>query len=324
MPITIPDLQAITNGSNNFDAQAIVDNVDIAALAGMGNGNGVITGCQVTAQSSPNMTVQVSSGWVLVNGSYVQVSSVSSLTIAAADTDDRRDIISVNSSGTVSVTKGTDCGTGGWIRTSAATALGPIKPSIPSNSVILAEVYVEGSAGTATTSVANINIIDKTTVVCAMPGTLLKRVQYAPSTATTYTVVAVATGLTALDTTNLVVTFIAPASGTVRVNLQGLVKGSVAAKSCAFGLVTTTGSPGTLVSGSVIGLASISSATPADYGQSSQVAQIITGLSAGTSYTWYFAASCTTATDTTIVAQGVTAVTTMPTGAPALIEVYAA
>ena len=133
-----------------------------------------------------------------------------------------------------------------------------------------------------------------------------------------------ATGLTALDTTHLVVTFIAPPSGAVKVLVQGLCKGSVAAKSIGIGLVNTTSSPGTLVPGSVIGLGYESVATPADLGTVMNMVQIVTGLTPGTSYTWYFAAMCTTATDSTIVAQGGTSVTTMPTGAPAIMEVWAA
>jgi hypothetical protein len=316
MPLTIPDIQNVTNGSNGFDAQAITDFTDISALAGTDSGNGVISGCQVTAQSSANMTVQVAAGNVLINGAVVTVAGVSSLTISAADATDRRDIVTVNSSGTVSVTKGTDCGTAGWTRTS--TGLGPIKPSIPSNSALLAEVFV----GSSTSAINTINIVDKTNILLAVPGQLLARAFNAPSTATTYSPVVVTTGLTALDTTNLKVTFVGPPSGEVEVQLSGYVSSTTADKELYFGVVSSTASPGTLVGvlARVYGTPSVVTDTP---GCTVLMSQLIS-VTPGTSYTWYFAAATTTAAEPTIIAQGGAAVTTAATGAPAFIKVYAA
>lgn len=157
MALTIPNIES----SPTFDGQSAPDATDFAALQGTDDGNGVITGCQVSAQSSPNMTVQVAAGTVLVNGQSVAVSAVSSLTISAASTYDRKDIVVVNSSGTVSVTEGTPCTTAGWTRNSGT--LPPVKPAIPSNSVLLGEVYVAST----TTSIASGNIIDKTTLTIA-------------------------------------------------------------------------------------------------------------------------------------------------------------
>lgn len=154
-------------------------------------------------------------------------------------------------------------------------------------------------------------------------GSMLGRTQYAPSTAHTYSPVAAATGLTALDSTNLAVTFKVPASGSVLVRLTGWVTGpAAAATSTIFGVTSTTASPGTVVG--VTALAGVSpTATAADNGDLSVATILVTGLTATASLTWYFAASFS-GTQSSIVAQGATAATTVPTGAPAVIEVWAA
>lgn len=160
MTLTIPTLES----SPTFDGQTVIDGTDIAALVAAESATGVLTGCGVTAQSSPNMTVQVAAGNVVINGVTVPVTAVSSLTIGAASTYDRRDIVVVNSSGTVSITAGTPCATAAWSRT--VNALPPVKPAIPSNSTILAEIYVAAS----TTSIATTNIVDKTCILVIVNG----------------------------------------------------------------------------------------------------------------------------------------------------------
>lgn len=159
MALLVPNIEA----SPTFDAQAIPDATDLAAqiAATAPVETGVVSGCAVSPQSSPNMTVKVAAGTIIVNGTQVAVTAVSSLSIAAADATDRRDIVVVNNAGTVSVVTGTDCGTAGWSRTTPnplTTNPPPVKPSIPANSVMLAEVYVASS----TTSIAAGNLIDKT------------------------------------------------------------------------------------------------------------------------------------------------------------------
>ena len=184
MTWTIPNIQSITNGSNGFDAQTIPDFLTDDAIPNAGDqGTGVLNGCGVTPQGSPNMTVQVAAGNVVINGLVVPVASVGSLSISAADATDRKDIVVVNNAGTVSVTNGTDCGTAGWIRTS--TNLGPVKAAIPANSVVLAEIYIEGSGATATTAVAAINIVDKTYIVNGPTGAIMTASQTVHSTAPT-------------------------------------------------------------------------------------------------------------------------------------------
>ncbi len=154
-------------------------------------------------------------------------------------------------------------------------------------------------------------------------GGMLARTQYAPATAQTYNLVAAATGLTALDTTNLAVTFKAPTSGAVLVRLTAFSQGGAAAgTSIVFGVVSTSSSPGTVVG--VTELANLTpTATAADNGEIGVCTQIVSGLTAATSYTWYFAGMYS-GTASKVVAHGSTSATAVPTGAPAVIEVWAA
>jgi hypothetical protein len=159
-------------------------------------------------------------------------------------------------------------------------------------------------------------------------GGMLARVTYAPATVDTATPIVSSTGLTSLNFTtgaDQPFTFIAPASGSVLVNVSCFIKGgAAAASSTVLGLVSTahTTSPGTVVG--VAGLASLTpTATAADNGQYCTMKQIITGLTAAQSYTWYPAAMYS-GTATSILAQGTTSQTTVPTGAPLVVEVWTA
>jgi len=133
---------------NHADAdspfQAEPDSVDFDILAAGYSGSGVISGCAVTAQGTPNMTVAVASGVVSVAGVRASVTGANS-TIGTADgTDPRFDMITVNSSGTIATTAGT-------------AAAVPELPSIPSNSVVLALIFVPASD----TTIATVQITDK-------------------------------------------------------------------------------------------------------------------------------------------------------------------
>lgn len=124
MAFSLPDLSEAA-----FPHQAKFYQTDIDILVAGMAGTGVISGCAVTAQGSPNMTVAVAAGTVSVAGTQVAVTS-GNVTITAADaTNPRFDIVVVNSSGTKSATAGTP-------------AASPLVPDIPANSVVLATVYV--------------------------------------------------------------------------------------------------------------------------------------------------------------------------------------
>lgn len=121
---------------------------DINALvAGIG-GDGVASGCAVTAQSTPDMTVAVASGKATIGGTQVTVAS-GNVTITTADaTNPRIDLIVVSNTGTKSATAGT-------------AAANPKAPDIPASSILLAMVYVPASQ----TSITSGLIIDKRTVL---------------------------------------------------------------------------------------------------------------------------------------------------------------
>ena len=173
MPFTIPNIEA----SPTFDGQAVPDFTDWAALTAGESSTGVINGCGVTQHTGSDMNVAVAAGNIFVNGgASIAVAAVTSLAIGAASASDRRDIVTVNSSGTVSVTAGTACGTAGWTRNSSG--LPPVKPSIPANSVLLAEVYVAATTTVITTAA---NIIDKTLIIGVAP------IQVTTQSGTTYT-----------------------------------------------------------------------------------------------------------------------------------------
>lgn len=140
------DLAATTNAAPLSEPQARPDKVDIDVLAAGDNGSTVQTGCAVTPHSSgASLNIDVAAGTVMLAGAVLAVSAQANKTIAAADaTNPRRDLITINSSGTVIVTSGT----------AAAT---PCLPSIPATSVVIAVVDVPANA----TSITANNITDK-------------------------------------------------------------------------------------------------------------------------------------------------------------------
>jgi hypothetical protein len=144
MGFTIPnnDLAFNANQSRIFEA-------DLKILAQGINGEGVIGGCAVTAQGSPDMTLAVAAGTVIVAGVPVAVTA-GNVTITTADgSNPRIDLVVVNNAGTKSVTAGT-------------AAASPKAPDVPASSVCLAMVYVPAND----TAIASNQITDKR---CVMP-----------------------------------------------------------------------------------------------------------------------------------------------------------
>tara|TARA_Y100000310_G_scaffold250871_1_gene257234 strand:- start:1028 stop:2653 length:1626 start_codon:yes stop_codon:yes gene_type:complete len=139
MAFTIPN-----QGDASNSLQAEPDSVDIDILVAAYSGSGVVSGCAVTAQGTPDLTVAVASGTVIVNGVRANVSGANAA-IGTADTSNPRfDLITVNNSGTIATTAGT------------AAAI-PEFPSIPANSVVLAAVLVPASD----TAIQTAEIVDK-------------------------------------------------------------------------------------------------------------------------------------------------------------------
>ena len=128
MPFTIP------NAANAEDVtQAQPDSVDFSILVAAFAGTGVVSGCAVTAQASPNMTVAVANGTVAVGGTQVGVTA-GNVTLAAADPSNPRfSLIVASNSGVLSAVPGT-------------ASANPVFPAIPANSVVLAAVRVPAGA----------------------------------------------------------------------------------------------------------------------------------------------------------------------------------
>lgn len=139
MAFTIPNV-----GDAAFSDQAEPDSKDFEILGQGVQGSGVVSGCAVSAQATPDMTVAVASGTVRISGTSASVTA-GNLTIGAADASNARfDFIAVDNAGTKSVVAGT-------------ASANPVFPAVPANSIILASVYVPAND----TAINSNQIIDK-------------------------------------------------------------------------------------------------------------------------------------------------------------------
>lgn len=145
MGFVIPDSSVAWNA-----IQTRVQSGDLQIMTDASNGVGVSSGCAVTPQGSPNMTVAVASGTVRIGGADVAVSSGNVTITANATGNPRLDLICVNASGVKSAQAGT-------------AAAVPIYPAIPASSVVLAAVLVPAAAASITAN----NIVDKRVFVVA-------------------------------------------------------------------------------------------------------------------------------------------------------------
>lgn len=127
-----------------FVPQARLFSTDLNIVT-LGSGlTGVVSGCAVTAQGSPDMTVAVAAGVVLVAGAVKAVTS-GNVTIAAADaTNPRIDVVVADS-------------TGAKQRRGGTAAASPRPPTLTSGDVALAMVYVPAND----TAINSNQIIDK-------------------------------------------------------------------------------------------------------------------------------------------------------------------
>lgn len=126
--------------------QSEPDSGDFVALGN--RKTGVISGCAVTAQSSPDQTVQIASGEVITNGVYRTINAVNSLAMGQGTAGSARfDLVVVNSSGSVVKRDG-----------SATAGVNPTFPTLQEGDVLLAAVY--RAAGTSDV-ISNTRITDK-------------------------------------------------------------------------------------------------------------------------------------------------------------------
>jgi hypothetical protein len=153
MAWTIPD-----KGEGQDNRQSILFQEYLEVLvAGMRGIDCVLSGCAVTAQGSPDMTVAVAKGAVLTNGVLKPVTA-GNVTISAADsTNPRIDLVVVNSSGTKAARTGTAAGA-------------PKPPARTANDVVLAYVWVPA----ADTTISSDQITDLRVIQDQGPITIYK------------------------------------------------------------------------------------------------------------------------------------------------------
>lgn len=141
MAFSIPNLSEVPLVSNQSEPDAR----DFDAIAAGFGGSVVSSGLAVTAQTVPNMTVQVAAGIASSTGTVFAPGAVASLAIGANATGNPRfDLVVMNSAGTIAVRAGT-------------AAANPIFPTLTAGDVMLAAVWVPNGAA----SIANANIVDK-------------------------------------------------------------------------------------------------------------------------------------------------------------------
>lgn len=144
MAFTIPNQAQSLEDPDGVWPQAQIDQVDIDIIATGARGDGVVSGCAVTAQGSPDMTVAVASGRIAVAGVGLDVASGNVTIGAAHSTYPRFDLVVVSDAALKSVVAGT-------------AQTGPVFPAVPASSVALAAVYVPAGV----TSIGATYIVDK-------------------------------------------------------------------------------------------------------------------------------------------------------------------
>lgn len=122
---TVPD-----KGEGQNDLQSILFQEALDVLVeGIGGKNSVLSGCAVTAQGSPDMTVAVAKGAVLSNGLMYAVAAAN-VTVGTADaTNPRIDLIVITPAGAKACRAGT-------------AAAAPKPPARTANDVVIAAVYI--------------------------------------------------------------------------------------------------------------------------------------------------------------------------------------
>lgn len=111
--------------------------IDVNMMAEGINGNGVVTGCAITASGSPDWITHVAAGTMRVGGVNATVGAQDKTHDTPTSTNVRWDLLEVGANGTVDIVKGTEVAAGGT----------PLKPNNSASHIIIAHVYIDGSVG---------------------------------------------------------------------------------------------------------------------------------------------------------------------------------
>lgn len=133
MSFNVPDI-----GDATYDSQASLDSGDLAILAAAAALTGVQSGCAVTAQATPNITVAVAAGVVRIGGRKVNVTGGNVTITTANATNARVDLITVDTTGTLAVVTGTPA--------PVTDSSEPGYPAIPASRVVLAAIYIPAAS----------------------------------------------------------------------------------------------------------------------------------------------------------------------------------
>lgn len=124
--------------------------------------SGVVSGCEVTAQTVPNLTVQVAGGTIMANGVTYSLSPNASYSLPTSPTNNRFDLIVARvSGGSASLTTlvGEDSSTNSTYPQSKSRVISPNSTHFdPDTDVLLAAVYRSGGSAITTA-----RIVDKRT-----------------------------------------------------------------------------------------------------------------------------------------------------------------
>jgi len=151
---------------SNYDDQDFLFDNDMNQQVDAHKKTGVLTGVEVSADSG--MQVQISSGSVSIAGTKVDYAGGTATITAADSTNPRKDIVTINSSGTITVTAGTPEAAYPVGKTARQTVR-PAPPNIPSDEVLLAEIWV----GTSVTEITSGVIKDLRILIKQVDGSTL-------------------------------------------------------------------------------------------------------------------------------------------------------
>ena len=155
MPFKLPRM-----ANAGFIKQAEPDSPDFDIIVAGSARTGVRSGCEVTAQVTPNLTVAVAAGTYEIAG-VVATNIAATVTLTADATNAKRALITGTSAGAISAVDG-------------VAAVNPYLPEIPASRVVLAVVDIPAT----TTAIGALNITDKRVLlheVLTTRGDLLRR-----------------------------------------------------------------------------------------------------------------------------------------------------